>query len=93
MMEKQLFLGDYSPGEWYSGYKGLISMRTATMVSANIPHVKALSTIGLSTGVKFLQSIGFTDVTGNEGLALALGRINKWRFDTADGCGLCNDRK
>ena len=66
------FPGDYTPSEWYSGYKGLISMRTATEISSNIPHVKALSTIGFSTGVEFLQSIGFTDVTGDEGLALAL---------------------
>ena len=68
-------------------------MRTATEVSANIPHVKALSTIGFSTGVSFLQSIGFTDVTGDEGLALALRRIYKWCLNTSNGCRLCNDCK
>ena len=67
------FPGDYEPEEWYDGWKYLISMRTATAVSSNIPHVKALSTIGFSTGVEFLQKMNFTDVTGDEGLALALG--------------------
>ena len=48
-------------------------MRQATAVSSNLPHVKGLSTIGVNTGVEFLQKMGFKDVTGNEGLSLALG--------------------
>lgn len=64
---------NYTPGEWYNGWKYLVSMRYATAYSCNIPHVKALSTIGLQTGVEFLQKMNFTDVTGNEGLAIALG--------------------
>lgn len=64
---------NYSPEEWYSGWRYLISMRTATAISSNIPHVKALSTIGLNTGVEFLQKMNFDDVTGEEGLAIALG--------------------
>ena len=47
-------------------------MRQATAVSSNLPHVKGLSTIGVNTGVEFLQKMGFKDVTGNEGLALTL---------------------
>ena len=67
------FPGNYEPGEWYPGWKYLLSMRDATAVSSNLPHVKALSTIGVNTGVEFLQKMNFDDVTGNEGLALALG--------------------
>ncbi len=67
------FPGNYSPKEWYPNWKGLLSMREATAVSSNLPHVKGLSTIGISTGVEFLQKMNFTDVTGEEGLALALG--------------------
>lgn len=67
------FPGGYTPGEWYPGWRHLVSMRDATAYSMNLPHVKALSTIGLSNGVKFLQSIGINDASEDIGLPIALG--------------------
>lgn len=66
------FGGGYSPKNYYPGYKGLMNMRTAIAISANIPNVKALANIGMSTCYKFLDDVGI-EVNGNEGLPLALG--------------------
>lgn len=62
----------YPPKNYYQGYKGLMNIRNAIAISSNIPHVKALSNIGMSNCYKFLDSVGI-EVNGNEGLPLALG--------------------
>ena len=67
--------GSWSPKEWYSGWKGLMNMRTAIEVSANIPHVKALTDIGTEASVEFCKSVGLPDFTA-EGYSLALGGLN-----------------
>ena len=58
--------------EWYDGYKGLMTMRQAIEISANIPHVKALSLIGVDKAIDFCEKVGITGL-GDEGLSLALG--------------------
>lgn len=65
----------YHPKNYYQdGFKGALTMRESIAISSNIPHVKALSRIGLDTSIKFCQSVGIKRV-GNEGLALALGGL------------------
>ena len=66
--------GSWTPKEWYSGWKGLMTMRTAIEVSANIPHAKALSDIGTEVSVEFCKNVGLPDFT-DEGLSLALGGL------------------
>ena len=66
--------GSWSPKEWYSGWKGLMNMRTAIEVSANIPHAKALTDIGCEASVEFCKSVGLPDFTA-EGYSLALGGL------------------
>ena len=66
--------GGWSPKEWYSGWKGLLNMRTAIEISANIPHVKALTDIGCEASVEFCKSVGLPDFT-EEGYSLALGGL------------------
>ena len=68
--------GGWSPKEWYSGWKGLINMRTAIEISANIPHVKALTNIGCEAAVEFCKSVGLPDFTA-EGYSLALGGLHE----------------
>lgn len=68
--------GSYAPKEWYDGYKGLMNMRTAIEISANIPHVKALSNIGIDASVEFCKSVGLPDFT-ESGLSLALGGLEQ----------------
>ena len=66
--------GKYTPKNYYSGYKGPMTIREAIAISANIPHVKALQKIGLDASYNFCRDVGITDV-GQEGLALALGGL------------------
>lgn len=66
--------GSWSPKEWYAGWKGLINMRTAIEISANIPHAKALTDIGCEASVEFCKSVGLPDFTA-EGYSLALGGL------------------
>ena len=70
------FGGGYSPKEWYDGYKGLMTMRQAIEISANIPHVKALSLIGVDKAIDFCEKVGITGL-GDEGLSLALGGLDE----------------
>ena len=66
--------GKYKPKNYYNGYKGVMTIREAIAISANIPNVKALAKIGVDNSIKFCQSVGITGL-GQEGLALALGGL------------------
>lgn len=68
--------GKYTPKNYYVGFKGLMNMRHAIEISANIPHVKALATIGVDKSIEFCESVGLP-LSGNEGLSLALGGLGK----------------
>ncbi len=65
---------NYTPKNYYSGYRGAMTMRDAIAISSNIPHVKALSKIGVDNSIKFCKSVGITNL-GSEGLSLALGGL------------------
>lgn len=66
--------GKYNPKNYYKGFKGLMTMRQAIEISANIPHVKALADIGVDKGIEFCESVGLP-LSGDEGLSLALGGL------------------
>lgn len=68
--------GKYKPKNYYQGFKGLMTLRQAIEISANIPHVKALANIGTEGAIAFCQSVGLP-LSGNEGLSLALGGLGK----------------
>ena len=65
----------YSPKN-YDGFEKrfFVNMRQAIEVSANVPHVKALSNIGTEAAVDFCESIGMPRFEA-EGLSLALGGL------------------
>ncbi len=66
----------YSPKNSEQGYpRFFVTMRQAIEVSANIPHVKALSNMGTEVSVDFCESIGMPRFEA-EGLSLALGGLN-----------------
>ena len=67
------FGGGFHPKD-YDYYRGLQNMRSAIEHSENVPHVKALSNIGIEASVEFCKSVGLPDFT-ESGLALALGGI------------------
>ncbi len=58
-----------------TGYSDYINIRTAIEWSANIPHAKALTDIGIEASVEFCKSVGLPDFT-DEGLSLALGGLS-----------------
>ncbi len=60
----------------YDIYRGLLNMRQAIEVSANIPNAKALTNIGLDVSIKFCESVGMPDFS-KEGLSLALGGLHE----------------
>lgn len=70
-----VFPGGYDPKEWYNSWKGNMTMREATKISANLPHVKGMSTVGIEACVDFCHSVGLKDVSTGDGLPLALGGI------------------
>ena len=47
------FGGGYNPHNYYKGFRGLMNIRSATEISANIPFVKALSNIGVDKSIEF----------------------------------------
>lgn len=64
----------YSPKN-YNGYSNsLMNMRNAIRVSANVPHVKAITVIGTEAAVDFCESVGLPRFE-EEGLSLALGGL------------------
>ena len=70
-----VFPGGYDPEEYYGGWKGNMTMRDAIKISANLPHVKAMSAIGIETCVNFCHSVGLAEVNTNDGLPTALGGL------------------
>ena len=62
--------------EYYAGWKGPMSMRHAIGISANIPHVKALSNIGIEKSMEYCEKMGITNLK-DEGLSLALGGLGQ----------------
>lgn len=66
----------YTPKN-YDGYSNTImNMRTAIKYSKNVPHVKALTNIGLDSALAFCESVGFPKFE-SEGLSLALGGLSE----------------
>ena len=66
---------NYTPKNYYEGFKGAMNLRNAIKISANIPHVKALADIGVDTSKAFCESVGLPKFT-KEGLTLALGGLS-----------------
>ncbi len=77
--------GSYSPKNWYSGYRGLSTVREAIRDSMNICAVKTLQAVGPETAFDYLLKLGFTTLADGEvidgktysdkNLATALGGI------------------
>lgn len=79
--DSALTIGDWSPKNPYKGFKGDLSVRKAIEISANIPAVKTLQTLGVEESYKFMtKSLGFTtlDEKNDKNLsALGLGGMTR----------------
>lgn len=69
--------GNYSPSNWYSGYRGLSTVREAIKDSMNIIAVKALDKVGVQAAYNYLLNLGFTTLENDTHLATALGGLTK----------------
>lgn len=77
--------GSYSPKNWYSGYRGLTTVREAIRDSMNICAVKTMQAVGPETSFDYLLKLGITTLADGEvidgktysdkNLATALGGI------------------
>lgn len=72
--DSPLTVGTWSPKNSYSGFKGDMSVRRAIEISANIPAVKTLQTLGVDKSFDFMtKKLGFTSLTDNDKNLSALG--------------------
>lgn len=63
-------------------YKGYVTLRQALAESRNVPAVKTLADIGITTGVTYLQNFGISTLTENDYyLPLALGTSSVTNFE------------
>ena len=71
--------GNWSPGNAYSGYKGLSNMRQAIRISQNTIAVQVLDDLTPSKSLKYLKNMGVTSLSdrSDNNLSLALGGISK----------------
>ncbi|MBO8169510.1 MAG: PBP1A family penicillin-binding protein [Thermoanaerobacteraceae bacterium] len=68
---------NYEPKNYDGRYRGLISMREAVRWSVNIPAVKFLDQIGVTTGYEFGKNLGLPLAQTDRNLSLALGGLTK----------------
>lgn len=54
--------GNFSPGNWYKGYRGLSTVREGIVWSMNILAVKTVFDIGPELSYDYLMDLGFTTV-------------------------------
>lgn len=61
--DSQVTIGDWTPKNSYAGFKGDITVRKAIEISANIPAVKTLRSVGLDTSYNFMtKKYNFTTI-------------------------------
>lgn len=75
--------GQLWPQNWYSGYRGLVTIRRAVEQSMNVVAVKMLTQIGPAASIDFLKKVGVTtvvesgDTNDQNAAALALGGMTQ----------------
>ena len=81
--EEMTFQGKVWPKNWYSGYRGAMTLRKAVQQSVNTTAVKVLNNIGTERSTDFLRKLGVSTIV-DEGAAndmnpaaLALGGMTK----------------
>lgn len=74
LTDSPVTIGTWSPKNSYSGFKGDMSVRRAIEISANIPAVKTLQTLGVEKSYEFMtKKLGFTSLTEDDKNLSALG--------------------
>lgn len=74
--DKAVSYGGWTPKNYYEGYKGFMSIRNAIATSNNSIAVQILNDISPSTGISYLEKIGFKTRANDNALTLALGAVD-----------------
>ncbi len=69
-------IGDYSPRNWYSGYRGDCTARVGIRDSMNILAVKTMVETGIDVCYDYLLNFGFTTLEDDNHAATALGGLS-----------------
>ena len=71
--------GSWTPGNAYSGYKGLMNMRQAMRISSNTVAVQVLDDLTPEKSLSYLNRLGVTSLSdkSDNNLSLALGGISE----------------
>ncbi len=75
--------GEVWPRNWYTGFKGLVTLRYAVEQSINVAAVKVSEAIGVETSKSYLKDFGVTSIieegsfNDNNSAALALGGMTR----------------
>lgn len=78
--DSQITIGDWTPKNAYKGFKGDMSVRKAIELSANIPAIKTLRSVGLDTSYNFMtKKYNFTSIVPDDKnySPLSLGGLTK----------------
>lgn len=74
LTDKEITIGDWSPKNSYSGYKGNMSVRKAIEISCNTTAVQTLQSLGIDTSYNFMTNkYHFTSLTDSDKNLSALG--------------------
>jgi len=75
--------GKLWPSNWYTGYRGLTTMRASIEQSINVNAVKVFQEVGVAASVDFMKKLGITSIVENgdtndlNAAALALGGMTR----------------
>lgn len=79
IVDEPFKLGNWEPKNWYSGYKGKVTMREAVVQSMNIPAIKTVQSVGVETSFDYAKNklgLSTLDDVNDKNLApLALGGL------------------
>lgn len=82
-VDEPLQVGTWKPTNYYSGYKGEMTIEEAIKGTTNIVKVKAMQDIGVDTAYEFLENLGISSLSEeyDKTLAISLGLLT-------NGCNL-----
>ncbi len=62
IIDEEFSYQGWEPKNWYSGYKGPVTVRQAIVESMNIPAIKTVQMVGIDTSFNFLKKLGITSL-------------------------------
>ena len=87
-------IDNYTPSNYGGKTRGWVTIREAIATSINIPAVKALHDIGVSSGVSFAKGLGIPFAEDDRNLSVALGGFHYGisPMELAGLYGICRQR-